>query len=314
MEFRQDKVSQAWDADEFVLNKSYFKFQKHLMSSKNQFGGSWTEIKIDILETYAKQFLKVFKNQPSQKLLYFDGFAGSGDIEVDIRYDDDKHVIEGAATRIMKIDKPRRFDLYYFVEKKKALAQELDKKLKHNFPDQKSFVVADDCNVKLIDLANKFLRTAKGRSFKVLGFIDPKGMQLEWSSLEALRGLPIDLWILNPTSGTNRLLSRNKEIDPMWLNRLSLFLGMDKEDIINHFYSKQNTLFGDTLLIKQNDPINKLHDLYAKRIAGNVFKYVSNPKVLRNNSGAPLFHFFMATNNEIALRIANSVVNPKLGI
>ena len=49
----------------------------------------------------------------------------------------------------------------------------------------------------------------------VLGFIDPKGMQLEWSSLEILRGLPIDLWILNPTSGANRLLARDKKIDPV---------------------------------------------------------------------------------------------------
>jgi three-Cys-motif partner protein len=282
--------------------------------SNNKFGGSWTEIKIEILETYAKQFLKVFKNQPSQKLLYFDGFAGSGDIEVDIRDEDEKHVIEGAATRIIKIDKPRRFDIYYFVEKKRALAEELDKKLKQDFPDQKCFVVPEDCNIKLIDLANKFLKTSKGKGYKVLGFIDPKGMQLEWSSLESLRGLPIDLWILNPTSGANRLLTRNKEIEHSWLNRLKLFLGLNEAEIISHFYSKQNNLFGDTTLIKQSDPINKLHDLYAKRIAGNIFKYVSNPKVLRNNSGSPLFHFFMATNNEIALRIANSVVNPKLGI
>jgi three-Cys-motif partner protein len=53
------------------------------MSDKNKFGGSWTQLKISILETYAKQFLTVFKNQPKQKLLYFDGFAGSGDIEVE---------------------------------------------------------------------------------------------------------------------------------------------------------------------------------------------------------------------------------------
>lgn len=281
--------------------------------SHNKFGGNWTEIKIEILETYAIQFLKVFKNQPNQKLLYFDGFAGSGDIEVDARNEQEKHIIEGAATRIMRIDKPRRFDMYYFVEKKKSLAQELDKKLKKDFPEQKSFVVPEDCNIKLIDLANKFLKTSKGRAYKVLGFIDPKGMQLEWYSLEALRGLPIDLWILNPTSGANRLLSRNKKIEPSWLNRLKLFLGLSEQEIINHFYSRQNTLFGDTTLIKQNDPINKLHDLYAKRISGNMFKYVSNPKILRNNSGSPLFHFFMATNSEIALRIANSVVNPKLG-
>ena len=69
----------------------------------------------------------------------------------------------------------------------------------------------------------------------------------------------------------------------------------------------------DLDITKDSDPINRLHELYASRIAGNIFKYVSNPKVLKNNSGSPLFHFFMATNNEIALRIANSVVNPKLG-
>ncbi|MBK6937162.1 MAG: hypothetical protein IPH18_10005 [Chitinophagaceae bacterium] len=86
----------------------------------NQFGGSWTELKIQVLETYAKQFLTVFKSQPNQRLLYFDGFAGSGDIEVNNVNDDNSHTIEGAAIRILKIDKPRTFDMYYFVEKKKT--------------------------------------------------------------------------------------------------------------------------------------------------------------------------------------------------
>ncbi len=138
-------------------------------------------------------------------------------------------------------------------------------------------------------------------------------MQLEWGPLEVLRGLPIDLWILNPTSGTNRVLVRNGEIDDSWLKRLELFLGISREEIKKHFHNKRPTLFGD-IDIKENDPINKLHELYASRIAGNIFKNVSNPKILRNNSGAPLFHFFMATNNEIGLRIANLVINPKLGI
>lgn len=282
------------------------------MSSKNQFGGSWTENKISILETYAKQFLTVFKNQPTQKLLYFDGFAGSGDIEVENIDEEDKHIIEGAAIRILKIDKPREFNIYYFVEKNKSLASSLKTKIRQSFPNKKFYVQAKDCNQKLKDLV-KFLRSADGKAFKVLGFIDPKGMQLEWSSLEVLRGLPIDLWILNPTSGTNRVLVRKGEMEESWLKRLELFLGMNREEIKNHFYSKRTNLFGDLDIIKENDPINKLHELYAKRIAGNIFKYVSDPKVLRNNSGSPLFHFFMATNSEIALRIANSVVNPKLG-
>lgn len=279
--------------------------------SKNKFGGSWTKVKIDLLETYAKQFLTVFKNQPNQQLLYFDGFAGSGDIEVE-NADENGHIIEGAAIRILNIDKPRSFDMYYFVEKRKKFAESLDLKIQSEFPDKKFFVQAEDCNQKLKDLA-KFLRSSKGKAYKVLGFIDPKGMQLEWSSLEILRGLPIDLWILNPTSGTNRLLVKKKEIEESWLYRLQMFLGLPKEEILNQFYSKRHTLFGDTEMVKGIDPINRLHELYASRIAGNVFKYVANPKVLKNNVGSPLFHFFMATNSEIALRIANSIVNPKLG-
>lgn len=280
--------------------------------SKNIFGGSWTEAKIEILETYTKQFLTVFKNQPTQKLLYFDGFAGSGDIELEGSEDAENHTIEGAAIRVLKIEKPRAFNMYYFVEKKKSLANSLEIKIKKMFPNKEFYVQAKDCNQKLKDLA-KFLRSDKGKDYKVLGFIDPKGMQLEWSSLKTLRGLPIDLWVLNPTSGTNRVLVRKGEIDETWLKRLELFLGMDREDIKNHFYSKRPTLFGGMDIVKDYDPINKLHELYASRIAGNIFKYVSNPKILKNNSGSPLFHFFMATNSEIALRIANSVVNSKLG-
>ena len=279
---------------------------------ENKFGGSWTEQKINILETYAIQFLKVFKNKPSEKLLYFDGFAGSGLIELESEQESEPKIIEGAAIKILKIEEPRAFNMYYFVEKKKTVAKSLEEKIKVQFPNKEIYVQANDCNLKLKDLA-KFLRSEKGNRYKVLGFIDPKGMQLEWGSLEVLRGLSIDLWILNPTSGTNRVLVRNGEIDDSWLKRLELFLGISREEIKKHFYNKRPTLFGD-IDIKENDPINKLHELYASRIAGNIFKYVSNPKILRNNSGAPLFHFFMATNNEIGLRIANSVINPKLGI
>jgi three-Cys-motif partner protein len=73
------------------------------MENKNKFGGAWTELKINILETYAKQFLTVFKNQPQQKLLYFDGFAGSGDIETENSNELESGTIEGAAIRILKL-------------------------------------------------------------------------------------------------------------------------------------------------------------------------------------------------------------------
>jgi three-Cys-motif partner protein len=278
----------------------------------NRFGGNWTEQKLQILETYAKQYLTVFKNKPNEKLIYFDGFAGSGEIETG--HYEDRSLIEGAAIRILRIDDPRSFNMYYFVEKIDSFARALKEKANEEVPEKKSqtFVVSEDCNKKLHDLA-KFLRSNEGRKYKVLGFIDPKGMQLEWLSLEILKGLPIDLWILNPTSGANRLLEKKGQISATWIKRLTIFLGLPESAIMEHFYNRATNLFGETELTKEDDPINKLHELYSRRIKDTIFKYVSKPKILRNDVGSPLFHFFMATNNEIGLKIANAVVNPKLG-
>ena len=46
----------------------------------NQFGGHWTEQKIEMVVSYAKAYLVIMNKYPQFKPLYFDGFAGSGDI------------------------------------------------------------------------------------------------------------------------------------------------------------------------------------------------------------------------------------------
>lgn len=276
----------------------------------NQFGGNWTKEKIDILETYAKAYLSVFKNRPNDKLLYFDGFAGSGEI-LHLDKEGNEKTLKGAALTILGLDNPRPFDLYYFVEKEKAFANALEAKIKEVYPSKEAHVVSCDCNEKIIALSS-FLKD-KGKQYKTLGFIDPKGMQLEWKSIASLKGLHIDLWVLNPTSGANRLLKRDGNIDKAWLKRLNIFLGLSDEEILGHFYKQsiQQGLWGEASVVKERDAINKLHELYAARLTGHVFKYVSKPRVLRNTNGTILFHFFMATNNDIAIKIANSVVEPK---
>ena len=62
----------------------------------NKFGGDWTNQKIDIITSYAKAYLTVMKDRPYFKLIYFDGFAGSGEITAE-----NKDNIEGAALRII---------------------------------------------------------------------------------------------------------------------------------------------------------------------------------------------------------------------
>jgi three-Cys-motif partner protein len=281
----------------------------------NQFGGDWTKIKIEILVEYAGAYLNimnVYAKQYGWKLLYFDGFAGSGQI---LKVIDKKatgvsgiSVTIGAARRIVEIEYPRPFDEYYFVEKDAKNFGELELNTKKAFPKKKIFAVQEDCNKKLIDLAN-YLRNPKNKNYRTLAYVDPCGMQVEWRSIEALRGLPMDMWVLVPTGlGVNRLLKNNGQISDGWLEKLEMFLGLERDKIENHFYKKTATLFENiTVLKKEADAIEKSSQLYRSRLK-EVFDYVSNPYELKNSSNSIMYHLFLTSNNKSAIKIGNDIV------
>ncbi len=273
----------------------------------NQFGGDWTERKIEIVVEYAKAYLTIMNKYPHFSCLYFDGFAGSGNI-----YKDDKveiDIIKGAAIRILEIDYPKTFDTYYFVELNERNKIELEQLVNKEFPHKKNkHVVCDDCNNKLISMSD-FLK--RNSNYRTLAFIDPYGMALKWSSIESLKGLGIDLWILVPSGiGMNRLLKNNGDIRDAWLNKLELSLGLSREEIKKHFYKSTTiqTLFGEeTFTNKETNAIQKAGLLYKERL-NEVFKYVSNPLELKNSTGSIMYHFMMASNNAAAFSIANDVI------
>ena len=274
----------------------------------NKFGGSWTNQKIEIITLYAKAYLTVMKDRPYFKLIYFDGFAGSGDISTE-----NEETIEGAAIKILSITEPKGFDIYYFVELNKKFAESLKATIKSKFPERKFHVEQDDCNKKLKDLA-VFLKRPENKNTKVLAFIDPKGMQVKWESLESLKNLSVDLWILVPTGmGVNRLLKNNGDISDDWLNRLMIFLGMSVDEIKSYFYKSKTelTLFGEEETVsKEQNAIEIAAKLYKERLK-KIFRNVSEPFVMKNSTNSPMYHFYMATNNDTGLKIANDVIKPK---
>lgn len=273
----------------------------------NQFGGSWTEQKIEIVIDYAKAYLTIMKNYPQFKTLYFDGFAGSGDIFKEEETDIEK--IKGTAIRILEIEKPKTFDQYYFVEKDEKNERELEQTIKDRFSStRRFFVVNEDCNTKLQSM-EAFLQNNK--NFRVLAFIDPYGMSVNWKSIECLKGRGVDLWILVPTGiGVNRLLKRTGQISETWLNKLETFLGLSRDEILTYFYQTKTvqTLFGEeTNIAKEKQAIEKAGALYKKRL-NEIFSYVSEPFALKNSTGSIMYHFMMATNNKAALNVANDVI------
>ena len=278
-----------------------------MLLAMNQFGGNWTEAKMQIVVAYAKAYLTIMNSQKWAKTLYFDGFAGSGTIETK----EDTEALKGTALRILEINEPKPFDTYYFVEKEMAFKKSLEKAIQANYPNKKYYVVQGDCNEKLVSMAG-FLE--QNTTYRALCFIDPYGMSVNWNSIEALQGLGIDLWILVPTGlGVNRLLKNNGEISEAWFDKLESFLGLTKEDIVKSFYKTQttNTLFGDvTKTEKEKASVQKISDLYSWQLK-TIFKYVSEPFVMRNRNNSIMYHFMMATNNKAALNIANDVIKPK---
>lgn len=102
------------------------------MSKINQFGGNWTEAKMEIVVSYAKAYLTIMNKQSWAKTIYFDGFAGSGIIETG----ENEEVKKGTALRILDITEPSPFDLYYFVELDEGHKSELEKRVQENFLDE----------------------------------------------------------------------------------------------------------------------------------------------------------------------------------
>ncbi|MGH1364252.1 MAG: three-Cys-motif partner protein TcmP [Calditrichia bacterium] len=272
----------------------------------NQFGGDWTKVKIEILVDYAKAYLQIMKKRKFFNLLYFDGFAGSGFITKEQK--DHIQITIGAARRIVELEEPIPFDKYYFVEKDPKKALLLEENTKNAFPQKSIYIRNDDCNKKLVDLAN-FLRDPKNKSYRTLAYIDPCGMQVEWRSIEVLRGLNIDLWLLVPTGmGVNRLLIKSGDISAEWLNRLEKFLGMDEKEIKAYFYVEMQTLFPEyTQIKKEAEAIKKSATLYRDRLQ-SVFQYVSKPYELRNSTNSIMYHLFCASNNKNGIKIANAIV------
>ena len=272
------------------------------------FGGNWTEKKIEILVEYAKAYLTIMNKNRHWKLLYFDGFAGAGMIyknnEIDVK------VTIGAAKRIVEIDNPIPFDNYYFVEKNSSNAEELKNNTQKLFPHKNISIKIGDCNPELKKLSH-FLKNQGKDKYRVLAYIDPCGMELEWSAIKELQGTKIDIWILVPTGlGVNRLLKKDGNISEAWLQRLIKFLGLSSNEIQDYFYKSKSelTLFGEIIKqSKESNAITKSAELYKSRM-NEIFNFVSEPFVLLNTRGTIMYHLFMASSNKTALKIANDIV------
>lgn len=296
-----------------------------LNEPSDSFGSSsWTERKLEAFEKYVGAYLDIMHSQRPkyngwpQKIIYFDGFAGSG---VN-KYDDsngkinenqmylldikkeEEDVYKGSAERVVRFNK--KFDQYFFVDLDSNAIKTLEGKLEpYKRHDTKFIFLNKDVNSAVDDLLVNLSPDSVA-----LALFDPFGMQLNWSSIEKLKGKRIDVWILVPSGVIiNRLLDNDGRLTHM--EKLKMHYGLEEEKLKEFFYctTSQQLLFENQSEIKKvNSAIEKCADLYIRQLK-TIWKHVTpKPLVLFNTRNVPIYHFVFASNNKTALTIAKDII------
>jgi len=188
------------------------------MAKQSAFAGQHTLEKLDAIERYLRSYQNVLKKfrERGRRTIYFDGFAGTGDLPKDI---DDGGLLKdveeldkiaaGSARRALSIEPP--FSRYVFVELSRGKANEL-RALKTEFADRgdRIEVIQGDANTEVVNFCDR----TDWRMSRAVVFLDPFGNQVDWSTIARIAKCNIDLWYLFPAHlGINRQISGTGVVD-----------------------------------------------------------------------------------------------------
>lgn len=287
---------------------------------QHRFGGDWTIEKLTILGGYLSAYTTALKKQRF-RTGYIDAFAGSGYrapsselvegqttlfADSELAEPESKRWLDGSAR--IALNATPRFDKYIFIERSRRRCDELER-LKQEFPP-----LANDIDVRQAD-ANEAIREISTKNWsrhRAVLFLDPYGMQVEWTTIVSIaKTQAIDMFLLFPLGiGVNRLLTRNADIPEGWRRRLDLLLGTS--DWYDEFYwfEPEQTLFDEAPSERVVKASTATIGRYFNDRLKTVFAAVApEPRVLKNKTGCPLYLLCFAAGNPKGAAIAVSIAN-----
>lgn len=259
--------------------------------------GFWTEIKLQILEDYAKPYASILKRQPSIKhVAYIDGFAGAGS---HISKKSGKE-IAGSPARALAIQPP--FDHYHFIEMNAARAKRLHKMAAH----QNATIYQGDCNSVLLEDVFPQCRYEDFR--RALCLLDPYDLNPSWEVVKTagkMRSIEIFLNFMIMDANMNVLKRNPDAVAPEQAARMTKFWG---DDSWRRFaYRTEQGLFGPMEEKESNEAIVAAYRERLKKVAG--FKFVPEPLPMRNSTGAVVYYLFFASQNSTGNKIVTDIFN-----
>ncbi|BCX02239.1 MAG: hypothetical protein KatS3mg053_0177 [Candidatus Roseilinea sp.] len=293
------------------------------MSKKQEFGGNWTDQKLECLRKYLEAYLMIFtKNERARffKTIYLDAFAGTGyrlprrisvmnpklpfeEMET-LAEDENQNLLKGSARIALELEPS--FKEYIFIERDSERAKELQEMCKA-FGNRRSMVIQDEAN----QFIKKWVKQVDWSKKRAVVFLDQYGMQVKWETIVAIAYTgAIDLWILFPIGAVNRLLTRNERPPREWGEILTRVFGSTEWQ--QRFYKHLLTLFESETMAKKEARFVEIGSYFVERLKSVFSGVLDQPMVLRNSRNSPLYLLCFACSNKkgckSALNIAGDLV------
>ncbi len=293
------------------------------MTTDHEFGGDWTSEKLERVRKYLHAYTTIFnRNLRAQKLhtIYLDAFAGTGYRTPHPRINgmqflegfeeaENQAFLKGSARIALEVLPP--FKEYVFIEQDVEYARELET-LKAEFVTRRGTIsiIDQDANSYL----QEWIKKTNWQGSRAVVFLDPYGMQVEWSVIQALgQTKAVDLWILFPLGvAVNRLLTRSGPPQNAWARSLTRIFGTDSWQ--GAFYSRRKvqTLCGEEEVQEKEANFSKIGQFFIDRLKTAFTAVSPRPLALRNSKNNPLYLLCFASANPVgaktAIKIANDIL------
>jgi three-Cys-motif partner protein len=160
----------------------------------------------------------------------------------------------------------------------------------------------DRCMIEQAE-ANSWLRTwcasEVWSKHRAVVFLDPYGMSVEWSTLEAIaRTKAIDLWVLFPLGiGPTRVLPANALPEGRWAKRLTKLFGTEDWMRFYRREPKPDLFNAQEEAWNRDASVQSILRFFLERMAGIFARVVDQPLILTNSKNSPMYALCFAAGN-----------------
>jgi three-Cys-motif partner protein len=256
--------------------------------------GYWTEIKLSILNEYAKPYNQILRAN-RLRTIYIDAFAGAGHH----RAKGSDRIIDGSPRRAMNVEPP--FDVLHFIDIDTARVAELRRLTIGRF---NACVHHGNCNQILLE--EIFPRIGYENYERALCILDPYGLHLDWEVIKAAGDSRVTEIFLNfPVMDMNMNVfwASPDRVTEASRQRMTRFWG--DQSWREAAYEPVQGLFGTMTEKNPIENVVKAFQERLKRIAG--FQFVPEPMPMRNSNRTIVYFLFFAAQKPVAKDIVQHI-------